>query len=107
MSTRKTVLLLVVVLFAVPAWSKVFVRWTQPVPPPAKRLGVHELAIPWTADAPSFPQGAAGQGYPAFPEGALGDVSSAAKPAARAGFAGILLNSADPQRDKKDQALRK
>src|SRR5437867_13147180 len=55
MSTRKRVLPLFVVLFAVPVWSKVFLRWTQPLLPPAERLGVHELAIPWNAVAlPSF-----------------------------------------------------
>src|SRR5206468_4733183 len=79
MSTRKTVLLLVVVLFAVPAWSKVFVRWTQPVPPPVKRLGVHELAIPWNAAALSSFRGAARQGYRAYAEVAIGEASSAAK----------------------------
>src|SRR5437588_293871 len=107
MSTRKTVLLLVVVLFAVPAWSKVFVRWTQPVPPPAKRLGVHELAIPWTADALSLSQGAARQGYRVYAEVAIGDASSAAKAAAKVGFAGIIVNSGDSQPDQIDQALRK
>src|SRR5438552_15952098 len=107
MSTRKRVLPLFVVLFAVPVWSKVFVRWTQPLPPPAKRLGVHELAIPWTADALSLSQGAARQGYRVYAEVAIGDASSAAKGAAKVGFAGIIVNSGDSQPDQIDQALRK
>src|SRR5438034_11553733 len=107
MSTRKTVLLLVVVLFAVPAWSKVFVRWTQPVPPPVKRLGVHELAIPWNAVAlPSF-RGAARQGYRAYAEVAIGEASSAAKTATKFGFAGIIVNPGDSRPDQIDQAVRK
>src|SRR5437868_4382833 len=107
MSTRKRVLPLFVVLFAVPVWSKVFVRWTQPVLPPAERLGVHELAIPWNAvDLSSF-RGAARQGYRAYAEVAIGEASSAAKIAAKVGFAGIILNPGDSQPDQIDQALRK
>src|SRR5437667_12291442 len=107
MSTRKTVLLLVVVLFAVPAWSKVFVRWTQPVPPPVKRLGVHELAIPWNAPALSSFRGAARQGYRAYAEVALGEASSAAKTAPKVALAGIILNPGESQPDQIGQPLRK
>src|SRR2546425_5526078 len=107
MSTRKRVLPLFVVLFAIPVWSKVFVRWTQPLLPPAERLGVHELAIPWNAVAlPSF-RGAARQGYRAYAEVAIGDAFSAAKAAAKLGFAGIIVNSGDSQPDQIEQALRK
>src|SRR2546429_1748637 len=107
MSTRKRVLPLFVVLFAVPVWSKVFVRWTQPVPPPVKRLGVHELAIPWNAAALSSFRGAARQGYRAYAEVAIGEASSAAKTATKVGLAGIILNPGDSQPDQVDQALRK
>src|SRR2546425_2286536 len=107
MSTRKRVLPLFVVLFAVPVWSKVFVRWTQPVLPPAERLGVHELAIPWNAvDLSSF-RGAARQGYRAYAEVAIGEASSAAKTATKVGFAGIIVNPGDSQPDQIEQALRK
>src|SRR5881227_3023898 len=107
MSTRKRVLPLFVVLFAVPVWSKVFVRWTQPLLPPAERLGVHELAIPWNAVAlPSF-RGAARQGYRAYAEVAIGEASSAAKTATKFGFAGIIVNPGDSRPDQIEQSLRK
>ncbi len=94
-------------LFAVPVWSKVFVRWTQPLLPPAERLGVHELAIPWNAVAlPSF-RGAARQGYRAYAEVAIGEASSAAKTATKFGFAGIIVNPGDSRPDQIEQALRK
>src|SRR5207245_127795 len=93
MSTRKRVVPLFVVLFAVPVWSKVFVRWTQPVLPPAERLGVHEIAIPWNAVAlPSF-RGAPRQGYRAYAEVALGEASSAAKTATKFGLVRIWRSS--------------
>src|SRR6184192_2935660 len=107
MSTRKRVLPLFVVLFAVPVWSKVFVRWTQPLLPPAERLGVHELAIPWNAVALSSFRGAARQGYLAYAEVAIGEASSAAKTATKFGFAGIIVNPGDSRPDQIEQALRK
>ena len=107
MSTRKRVLPLFVVLFAVPVWSKVFVRWTQPLLPPAERLGVHELAIPWNAVALSSFRGAARQGYRAYAEVAIGEASSAAKTATKFGFAGIIVNPGDSRPDQIEQALRK
>jgi len=78
------------VLFAVPVWSKVFVRWTPPLLPPAERLGVHELAIPWNAVALSSFRGAARQGYRPMAEVAIGEASSAAKTATKFGFAELL-----------------
>jgi hypothetical protein len=107
MSTRKTVLPLFVVLFAVPVWSKVFVRWTQPVLPPAERLSVHELAIPWNAAALSSLRSAAEQGYRAYAEVAMGEASSVAKIAAKVGLAGIIVNPGDSRPDQIDQALWK
>jgi hypothetical protein len=106
MSTRKRVFPLFVVLFAVPVWSKVFVRWTQPLLPPAERLGVHELAIPWNAALSSF-RGAARQGYRAYAEVAIGEASSTAKTATKFGFAGIIVNPGDSHPDQIEQALRK
>jgi hypothetical protein len=107
MSTRKTVLPLFVVLFAVPVWSNVFVRWTQPALPPAERLGVDEIAIPWNAVALSSLRSAAKQGYRAYAEVAMGEASSVARIAAKVGLAGIIVNPGDSQPDQIEQALRK
>src|SRR5438876_11774584 len=91
MSTRKRVLPLFVVLFAVPVWSEVFVRWTQPLLPPAERLGVHELAIPWDAVAPSSFRVAARQGYRAHAEVAIGEAATAANAETKCGFAVFIV----------------
>src|SRR5919108_5813277 len=95
MPMSKTVIPVFVVLFAVPVWSKVFVRWTQPVPPPAKRLGVNEVVIPWNAAAPSSFRSAAEQGYHVYAEVAMSEASAAAKAAATSGLAGIIVNPGD------------
>src|SRR5438477_854321 len=107
MPMSKTAIPVFVVLFAVPVWSKVFVRWTQPVPPPAKRLGVNEIVIPWNAAAPSSVQSAAERGYRAYAEVAMSEASSVAKAAARSGLAGIIVNPGDAHPDQIDQSLRK
>src|SRR5438477_9704759 len=107
MPMSKTAIPVSVVLFAVPVWSKVFVRWTQPVPPPAKRLGVNEIVIPWNAAAPSSVQSAAERGYRVYAEVAMSEASSVAKAAARSGLAGIIVNPGDAHPDQIDQSLRK
>jgi hypothetical protein len=63
MIVRRFSTFLLCLILASPAWGKVLLRWTQASAPPAKSLGVNELVISWSPNAPVFVDTARQQGY--------------------------------------------
>jgi len=107
MCVRRTFLPLLFALLSIPAWGKVLVRWTQPVIPAARRLGMNELVISWDRNRLSMFRDAARQGYRVYAEVTLRDTSAAAKAAAKNGFAGIVVDPGDSGQAEVGQALQK
>jgi hypothetical protein len=78
-------------LAAPSVFAKVLVRWTQIGMPAAKRLGVNEIAIPWSNDAKAVLDAAREKGYRVYLESGLQDAAVAAEMAAKEGIAGLIL----------------
>jgi hypothetical protein len=75
---------------AIPGWSTVFFRWTEPELPPARALGVTDLVIPWSQINRATVENARRHGYHLFAEVAPGEVG-ALDAGAVAGFSGIVV----------------
>ena len=88
--TRTIVVCLLLLLLTNPAWSRVFLRWTQPDVPPMATLAVNGLAIPWGGRYAEVVKRARQLGYNVYLEVPLSNASAAA--AAAQGLSGIMLD---------------
>src|SRR5437867_1696072 len=93
MFLRKTILMIACLILATPSWSRVFFRWTQSPVPPASRLGVSELVVPFGANA--LITDARKAGYIVYAEVPISQVTSAARASMAADLRGIVLNPSD------------
>jgi len=107
MLIRKAFLVLCSLLFAVPLWSKVLLRWTEPEAPPAKRLGVNELAIPWDAGRVPVFKTLAQQGYQIYAEVAPDQAFEASAAIAKNSLTGVILEPGNTSQSQADEVLRK
>jgi hypothetical protein len=94
-------------LVAPGAASKVLVRWTQKTMPPAKSLGVSDLALSWNADTKVQMDVARDRGYRVYLEVTAQQIEAAAELGMKEGFAGIILEPAPGEQHDAEQLLRK
>ena len=97
----------VCLLYAGPSWARVFLEWTQNVVPPAKELGVNDLAIPWAPERVALIRAATAHGYHVYIDCPLEEAAGVASSAARHGAAGIIVNPGDAQLPAAERAVRK
>jgi hypothetical protein len=100
-------MLMLAALVAQPSAAKVYMRWTQKVLPPPKILGVDELVIPWSDEAPNFISEARKQGYRVYVEVKFQDAQAVGDESAKASIAGIILNGADREQSQVEDAAKK
>ncbi len=85
--------LLGVFIFSSPAWSTVYVHWSNPAIPPSTSLGISDIVL---SSQNGFPAAlvatARKQGYRPFVETSPKQAGPTAKECTKAGCAGILLN---------------
>src|ERR1700730_1347610 len=101
----KTILSIACVLLATPSWSRVFLRWTQPLVPAASSLGVNELVVPLSARA--LIANARKAGYRVYVEVPISQVTSAARSSVTAELEGVVLDPGDANQTLINKALRK
>jgi hypothetical protein len=102
---RKLALLFLVgAILTHPATGKVYARWTQSKFPQQKILGITEIVIPWTPEAPALAKDAKKQGYHVYIETTLDQAPTASAAAAPAGIAGIILQGAASDEGKLEEA---
>lgn len=77
-SNRILTALLLPLLLATPAWSRVFLSWTQPDVPPVEILAVDGLAIPWGPHYEDIAKRARQLGYLVYLEASLEQAQAAA-----------------------------
>jgi hypothetical protein len=99
--------LLLCALVAPHVTGKVLVRWTQRAMPPAKGLGVSELAFPWNADAKALMDAARERGYRVYLEVTPQQVAAAVEIGTKEGFAGLILEPAPEEQPYAEELLRK
>ncbi|HEU5334638.1 MAG TPA: hypothetical protein VFU27_01680 [Terriglobales bacterium] len=83
------VVCLLLLLLTNAAWSRIFLRWTQPDVPPVATLAVNGLAIPWGSRYENAANRARQLGYDVYLEVPLSDAPAAA---AAPGTSGIMLD---------------
>ncbi len=98
-------ILAVLLLTAVPAWSKVLFRWTESSVPPAANLGVDELVVPLHAKA--LIGNARKAGYRVCVDVPLSQVNSAAASRDISKLGAIFLDSGEAGREQVSNALGK
>jgi len=106
MRLRTAILGLCLLLLDVPMWSRVFLRWTELEAPPAKRVGVNELAVPWDASGIAVFKGLAKQGYQIYAE-VSPDQADAAAVIATEALTGIILNPGTTSQNQVADVLRR
>src|SRR5262249_19345800 len=106
MTARKISVFLFCLLLASPAWSNVFLRWTQSAVPPAKSLGVTELVLPWNPDSLTFALTARKQGYHVYVQATAEQVPQLAN-AASSSLAGVIVEIPASQQSQADDTLQK
>jgi hypothetical protein len=89
------------------ATGKVLVRWTQRAIPPAKSLGVMEIAIPWSSEAKDLAEEARGKGYQVYLEVTPEEAAAAAETTAKAGIAGLILTPSPAEQQRAGDVLQK
>jgi hypothetical protein len=99
--------LLALGLIASGATGKVLLRWTQSNIPPARNLGVDEIAIPWNTDAKQLAVIAKEKGYRVYLEVAPQQAETVAEAQANAGIAGLLLAPALGEEQAAEQVMEK
>ncbi|MBV9483935.1 MAG: hypothetical protein JO249_24770 [Acidobacteria bacterium] len=77
------------------AWSKAFLRWTEPVLPPRGKLGISELVIPWNNNSPSFIHDANRRGYRVYLELSSQQAMNAVPVIGRQSIAGLVISAGD------------
>jgi hypothetical protein len=106
MTARKISVFLFCLLLASPAWSNVFLRWTQSAVPPATSLGVTELVLPWNPDSLTFALTARKQGYHVYVQATAEQVPQLAN-AASSSLAGVIVEIPAAQQSQADDTLQK
>jgi hypothetical protein len=101
----KTILPIACVLLATPSWSRVFLRWTQPLVPAASSLGVNELVVPLRAR--TLIANARKAGYRVYAEVPVSQVTSAARSSVTAELEGVVLDPGEANQTLINNALRK
>jgi len=99
--------LLLCALVAPRVTGKVMVRWTQRAMPPAKSLGVSELALPWSAGAEALMDAARDRGYRVYLEVTPQQVAAVAEMGTKEGFAGLILEPGPAEQRDAEELLRK
>ena len=108
MPTRKLFLVFLFVLIAAsPADCKVILHWTQPTIPPAKSMGVSEIAISLEASNTPLFQFAKRAGYKVFVEATPQQAADLAPSASQKGIAGFIIPVDDAQRAEFESQLQK
>lgn len=97
--------LLLLVLVAAPASAKTYVRWTNAQIPPPNKLGVRDLVVPWTTDAPELAQKAWSRGYRVFIEAERPDVDAVEQSAVASRLSGIAVRVGDLDATETQTAL--
>lgn len=93
---RVAALLLLLLLPAGPAWSKVFLRWTE-ASLPASPLGVSAIVIPWDANAVALFKMAASRGYRVYVEVSPEQASDLKKTLSDGVVEGVFVRAAQIQ----------
>ena len=93
-------------MFSTAAWSSVFIRWTQPDPPPARDLGISDLVVSVDRGTTSFVKAAHSQGYRVYAEVTLQQAATAAESAEEKGLAGLVLDVSDSDRAAGESAFQ-
>jgi len=94
-------------LIAPGGMGKVLARWTEKAMPPAKSLGVSEIAIPWNASASALMYTARDKGYRVYLEATSQQAKDAAESAAKAVFAGLIIEPAVGNEREAQELLQK
>jgi hypothetical protein len=102
----RTQVLVFCLLLVTPAWSKVLVRWTQPAVPTAKTLGVNQLVVGWSPNAPDFLKTARRQGYEVYVQARPEQVAQVAS-AAQDLFAGVIIEISPSEQAQADEIVKK
>ncbi|HXW14916.1 MAG TPA: hypothetical protein VEN79_10440 [Terriglobia bacterium] len=87
---RTAIAVLYLALFALPASSRVLLRWTEPALPPAEASVVQDLVISWSTGQ-NLVGAARKQGYHVYAEVTLKEVSDAGQQISQIGIAGIVV----------------
>ena len=102
---RAIIVCLLLLLLTNSAWSRVFLRWTQPDVPPMTTLAVNGLAIPWGGRYAEVAKRARQLGYDVYLEVPLSNASAAA--AAAQGLSGIMLDPGGATQAEAENAAAK
>ncbi len=105
MSIGNTIRVWVFVLVSTSAWSTVFVHWTSSALPPAKELGLNDLALSWNDSFSSQVKAARKQGYRVYVEVSPRQAAAAATTGAR--LDGIILSVRQSERAELEKSLPK
>ncbi len=106
MSIGHTILVWVLVLASTPAWSKVFVHWTNSALPPAKEFGFNDLVLSWNDSLSPQLKAARRQGYRVYVEVSLQQAGAVAETAA-SGVEGLILTVRQSERAELEKSLPK
>ena len=101
---RRYVLTLVCLLMAMPAWSRVLLRWAQPSIPTAANMGISEVVVPWDDEA--LIKAARRQGYRVYAEVPVGKAADLKRSSKTGTLAGIVLNPGSSQPSQIEEDLR-
>ena len=74
-----------------PAWSTVYVHWSDPQLPAVSALGVSDLVITWNEGISSLVTTARKQGYSVYVQTPIPQAKAAAAEGSKAGWAGVIL----------------
>lgn len=103
MRRNGALILIVLLLLTTPAWSRVFLRWTQPEVPAG--LAVAGLAIPWGSRDENIAKRARQLGYAVYLEASLEQAPAAA--AAAQGISGIMLDPGGATQARAEEVAAK
>src|ERR1051326_7257822 len=85
------------------AWSRVFLHWSIPELPSSDSLGVSDIVFSGEGDVSQLAPEARRQGYRVYVETPMQKAKSAAEKAVKAGCSGVILDFAEPDRDKSEK----
>jgi hypothetical protein len=104
MAIGKTLVLLLV--FSLSAWSRVFVHWSIPELPPANSLGVSDIVFSWKEGISPVLAAARKQGYRVYVEVPIRQAGTAAEQAAKVGCAGVILDVSESESNSSESDVR-
>jgi len=104
---RAALVLCFVFLICGCGWARVLLRWDTGSLPPASKLGVRDLVIPWNSAKLLMLTNAVRSGYRVYAQTDLTDASAAAKSGTQVGIAGIIAERGDESREGAETKLRR